>query len=561
MGVKFSQLPVAAEVVADDYFAVLDTSDSILKRTTANHAVGTTAFGMGNTTNFGHVKLSDAFATTVGGAADGIGASQSALNAAYEDAMAFATTAAPGRAMPDNDTLSVGAEGVFSVNSNVVNATTLTAEYEETTALNPHSIGELIFLENLLYRCTTAVASGDILVVGTNIELASDILSGTPVYLIGLPDAPGPVPPTPTPSAPGDVTNITTSSTTNSITIAWTDPTIGEGLGVWAGTALMMKTDSYPTSISDGTLLVDSTTRDQYSVTGYTVSGLEAGTTYYFRLIPYSTEAAYNLNDTNRVSVTTSTLAIVDWATGTDAQIVAMVEAADRGEINLSDYWHVGDERTVHLNAMDAAGVGESHSAQDVTFVLMNAGGKTLTTATESGRTTCSFIAGLKNCLNEKGYMNSTDTNNGSWSSSARRAWCNSVFKNAIPSTLLPIFKQFQNITAQTYNGSTNQTTDDYFALPAAAEVFKGDPTYGTGGTAGKTTAYSNLTEFNALSRFTYYETTANIVKTVNGTADGWWERSPYCNYSQSFCFVGSGGTAYGDNASAAYGLAPFGCL
>lgn len=561
MGVKFSQLPVAAEVVADDYFAVLDTSDSILKRTTANHAVGTTAFGMGNTTNFGHVKLSDAFATTVGGAADGIGASQSALNAAYEDAMAFATTAAPGRAMPDNDTLSVGAEGVFSVNSNVVNATTLTAEYEETTALNPHSIGELIFLENLLYRCTTAVASGDILVVGTNIELASDILSGTPVYLIGLPDAPGPVPPTPTPSAPGDVTNITTSSTTNSITIAWTDPTIGEGLGVWAGTALMMKTDSYPTSISDGTLLVDSTTRDQYSVTGYTVSGLEAGTTYYFRLIPYSTEAAYNLNDTNRVSVTTSTLAIVDWATGTDAQIVAMVEAADRGEINLSDYWHVGDERTVHLNAMDATGVGESHAAQNVTFVLMNAGGKTLTSATESGRTTCSFIAGLKNCLNETGYMNSTDTNVGSWSSSARRAWCNSVFKNAIPSTLLPIFKQFQNITAQAYNSSTNQTTDDYFALPAAAEVFKGDPTYGTGGTAGKTTAYSNLTEFNALSRFTYYETTANRVKTVNGSAYDWWERSPYHDGSAYFCHVGTGGNANISGAGNAYGLAPFGCL
>ena len=559
MGVKFSQLPVAAEVVADDYFAVLDTSDSILKRTTANHAVGTTAFGMGNTTNFGHVKLSDAFATTVGGAADGVGASQSALNAAYEDAMAFATTAAPGRAMPDNNTLSVGAEGVLSVNSNVVNATTLTAEYEETSALNPHSIGDLIFLNSLLYRCTTAVASGDILVVGTNIELATDILAGTPVYLIGLPgEEPGP---TPTPLAPGDVTNITTSSTTNSITIAWTDPTIGEGLGVWAGTALMMKTDSYPTSISDGTLLVDSTTRDQYSVTGYTVSNLEAGTTYYFRLIPYSTEAAYNLNDTNRVSVTTSTLAIVDWATGTDAEIVAMVEAADRGEINLSDYWNVGDERTVHLNAMSATGVGESHAAQDVTFVLMNAGGKTLTTATESGRTTCSFIAGLKNCLNEKGYMNSTNTNNGSWSSSARRTWCNSVFKNALPSTLLPIFKQFQTVTAQTYNGSTNQTTDDYFALPAAAEVFKGDSQYGQGGSAGQQTAYSNLTEFNALSRFTYYETTANRVKTVNGTANSWWERSPIYSASQDFCHVTSGGSATIDLASTAIGLAPFGCL
>lgn len=550
MGVKFSQLPVAAEVVADDYFAVLDTSDSILKRTTANHAVGTTAFGMGNTTNFGHVKLSDAFATTVGGAADGIGASQSALNAAYEDAMAFATTAAPGRAMPDNDTLSVGAEGVFSVNSNVVNATTLTAEYEETTALNPHSIGELIFLENLLYRCTTAVASGDILVVGTNIELASDILSGTPVYLIGLPDAPGPGP---TPSAPGDVTNISTSADFTSITIRWTDPSDSN----WAGTALMMKTGSYPADINDGTLVVDSTTRDQYSSTGYTITNLTAGTTYYFRLIPYTSDPVYNLNDTNRTSAET----VVSWSTATDAQIVAAVAAADRGEINLSDYWHVGDERTVHLNAMAATGVGESHAAQDVTFVLMNAGGKTLSRAVSSGRTTCSFVVGMKDCLNERGYMNSSNTNTGSWNGSARRTWCNSVFKNSLPSTLLPIFKQFQNITANPYNGTTNDTTIDYFALPAAAEVFKGDPTYGTGGSAGKTTAYSNLTEFNALSRFTYYETTANRVKTVNGAADLWWERSPYYNLSHFFCSVTSGGAAGNDSASSAIGLAPFGCL
>ena len=251
------------------------------------------------------------------------------------------------------------------------------------------------------------------------------------------------------------------------------------------------------------------------------------------------------------------------FAAATDSEVIVMVMAADEGYCDLYDDcgWRVGQERTVHLSAMSATGVGESHVAQDVTFVLMNKGGKTLTNAVSSGRTECSFVVGMKDCLNEVGYMNSTGTNNGSWSSSARRAWCNSVFKNAIPSTLLPIFKQFQNITAQTYNGSTNQTTDDYFALPAAAEVFKGDPTYGTGGSAGKTTAYSNLTEFNALSRFTYYETTANRVKTVNGSANYWWERSPNYNASAFFCSVNNDGGAANDNASYANGLAPFGVI
>lgn len=34
---------------------------------------------------------------------------------------------------------------------------------------------------------------------------------------------------------------------------------------------------------------------------------------------------------------------IVTWADGTDEEIVAMVEAADKGDINLADHWHVGD--------------------------------------------------------------------------------------------------------------------------------------------------------------------------------------------------------------------------
>lgn len=53
----------------------------------------------------------------------------------------------------------------------------------------------------------------------------------------------------------------------------------------------------------------------------------------------------------------------VSWADGTDEQIAAMIQAADEGEINLADYWNVGDERTVQLSAMEATGVGESHVA------------------------------------------------------------------------------------------------------------------------------------------------------------------------------------------------------
>ena len=238
-------------------------------------------------------------------------------------------------------------------------------------------------------------------------------------------------------------------------------------------------------------------------------------------------------------------LKIVTWAGGTDEEIVAMVEAADKGEINLADYWAVGDTRTVRLSAMSATGVGESHAAQQVDLVLMHAGGYEL-----ADGSTCNFVVGQKDSLAERGYMNSMDTNSGSWGGSARRAWCNSTYKNAIPEALLPIFKQFKTITAETYNGTTLKTSLDYFALPAEREVFG-------------SRSWSNSTEFNALFQFDWYQTEANRIKKlgISGNAYDWWERSPNYRISSTFCRVNSGGDATDGRASSAHGLAPFGCI
>ena len=245
---------------------------------------------------------------------------------------------------------------------------------------------------------------------------------------------------------------------------------------------------------------------------------------------------------------------IVSWTDGTDAEIAAMVEAADAGDINLADYWSVGDTRTVHLFAMEATGVGESHAEQDVELVLMHAGGYELADGSK-----CNFVVGQKDSLAEKGYMNSTDTNSGSWDSTKRRAWCNNVYKNAIPSTLQPIFKQFKTITAETYNGTTLKTSLDYFALPAAKEIFGGD----TASSTGSATGWSNLTEFNALFQFDWYKTADSHIKKpgISGSASDWWERSPYYNGSYSFCAVDKGGGALDGPADFPCGLAPFGCI
>ena len=237
-----------------------------------------------------------------------------------------------------------------------------------------------------------------------------------------------------------------------------------------------------------------------------------------------------------------SALEIVSWVSGTDEQIAAMVAAADAGQIDLSDYWSAGDTRTVHLSAMAATGVGESHAAQNVQLVLTDPGHYTLA----NGKA-CSFVVLQKDSLSEYGYMNSSATNSGGWNSCQRRTWCNNVYRNAIPASLRGIFKQFK---VRTSNGSGSGVTEstDWFSLFSEKEVF------------GSTT-YANSSAESQNTQLNWFKTSSNRIKKVNGSAYGWWERSPGSGYSYIFCHVTDSGTADFWLASTASGLAPFGCI
>lgn len=244
---------------------------------------------------------------------------------------------------------------------------------------------------------------------------------------------------------------------------------------------------------------------------------------------------------------------IVTWAGGTDEEIVAMVQAADKGLIDLSDYWAVGDERIVHLSAMEATGVGESHVEQDVTLVLMDSTctGFTLATATSGGKTKPDFIVGLKNNLLEAGYMNEGGANANGWSGCARRTWCNNVFRPSIPSSLRDIFKQFkwkQGIGGYVSSGLFETT--DYFGLAPEKAVF-GSATY----------SYSD--EAALYAQWEWYQTVSNRIKKLGdtGSVKAWWECSPKSKNVNSYCFVSSSGNAGNYFTSSIYGLSPFGCI
>ena len=250
---------------------------------------------------------------------------------------------------------------------------------------------------------------------------------------------------------------------------------------------------------------------------------------------------------------------IVTWADGTDEEIAAMLAAHYEGKIDISDYWAVGDKRKIHLNAMSATGVSESHHADDYDFVIIGIKHDDLTTPI-NGITKAAITIQLDRMLftdttteydssydtaHEYGYMNSSNTNAGGWTSCARRTWCNSVFFGALPQTIQDTIKQVDKKTSAGSQSSTINTDHDKIFLLSEIEIF-GTTTYSFSGEG---------------SQYSYFTTASNRYKKprydssyVSGC---WWERSPRSSGSSAFCIVGRDGSAGSGYASSTFGLVP----
>ena len=104
----------------------------------------------------------------------------------------------------------------------------------------------------------------------------------------------------------GDVTAFTATGGYQSVTLKWTDPTAA----FWQSTKIVRKVGGYPTDENDGTVVVNSTVRNQYASTGYTDSGLTNDTVYYYQAFPIAQDGSVNRNADNRVSATPARIVI-----------------------------------------------------------------------------------------------------------------------------------------------------------------------------------------------------------------------------------------------------------
>jgi hypothetical protein len=108
----------------------------------------------------------------------------------------------------------------------------------------------------------------------------------------------------------GNVTSFTAAPVAGyDIELTWGDPDdfVIEGVTIaeWAGTKVLRKTGSYPADETDGTLVVDSTTRDQYESSAFTDTGLGEEVEYFYMAFPYTTQDVYTVDASNRDSATT----------------------------------------------------------------------------------------------------------------------------------------------------------------------------------------------------------------------------------------------------------------
>ena len=262
------------------------------------------------------------------------------------------------------------------------------------------------------------------------------------------------------------------------------------------------------------------------------------------------------------ISVKCDFLKIVTWADGTYEEISAMLDAHYTGTIDISDYWSVGDVRTIPLSAMSATGVGESQSAQNAEVVIIGLGHDDLVSPV-NGNSKSAVSLQLKNSLKTVGYMysSSNGTNCSLWDGSPRRTWCNSVFKNALPAELVNLIKTVTKKTWRYAHSSyssyrTQQTTNDDCFLISEFEVF--------GTQVLSTTDYGTVGEDG--TQYEYYKTTSNIIKYlgVSGTsANAWWLRSSIVNYigNSIFHIVNTSGGVYYSLANSTYGVAPGFCI
>ena len=311
--------------------------------------------------------------------------------------------------------------------------------------------------------------------------------------------------------------------TTTAKTVSWT---IGKAAGSLSISPTSMTLDMSSTSktiavtrAGDGTISATSsnTAAATVSVSGttVTVTGKANGSATITVSVGAGTNHTAPANKTCAVTVSflDDTFANNDWA--------SIIAACHSGSVPST--WVVGNSKTMTIN-------GASYQVDII--------GKNHDTYANGGKAPLTFQ--LHDCYGTKYQMNSSDTNSGGYDSSAMHTTHLPAILALMPSEVQAGIKQVNKMASAGSQSDTIETIACKLFLLSEIEIF------------GRTT-YSKAGEG---SQYAYYSAGNSKVKNFSGSANNWWERSPFGSNSTAFCDVSSSGSADIYAASDPFGVA-----
>lgn len=246
-----------------------------------------------------------------------------------------------------------------------------------------------------------------------------------------------------------------------------------------------------------------------------TVTGLANGSANI--TISVAADTNYTAPASKQCSVTVSLLKD-NFADNEWSEIIAACQSG-----NVPASWVVGNYKNMTIN-------GKAYRIDII--------GKNHDTYAAGGTAPLTFQ--MHDCYTETKQMNSSNTNSGGWQNSAMRTTHLPAILNMMPAEVKAAIRDVQKKSSAGNQSSSIQTTNDKLFLLSEIEIF-GSTTYSFAG-EGK--------------QYAYYQAGNSKVKNLSGSANRWWERSPYSSDSASFCRVDSNGSANANDASSSRGVA-----
>ena len=276
-------------------------------------------------------------------------------------------------------------------------------------------------------------------------------------------------------------------------------------------------------------------------------------------------DANHRESNTILVDVKVKYVDIVSWTSGSFEKIQEMLDAHYSGIIDVTEYWSIGDKRTITVSEIASGTTDETQPEQDVEFVIVGMKHDTLVNALGT-ETKAAITVQARNLLSVKGIMNRshTEVSDALWSTCIRRTWCNNDFFNALPDALQPLLKSVSKITnrcceteVENYkNYITQQKTNETVFILSDYEV-SGENSY----FSRIPSTWEGLTQDG--EQYEYLKTEANRIKTLDGVASAWTTRSGiYNRYGNVyFGYVSEEAQTMGFVSDADCGIVPAFCL